>query len=143
MIDINECTTGVANCSNNSRCVNTSPGYRCDCLSGYEKTNNVCIGKIHYYNSALLYIIVVSCLAVCAKDCQNGGQCIAPDTCACVPGFTGKYCENDIDECKDQLHDCNYARSKCINTKGGYFCSCKAGHQAYQINPSLRACKGK
>ena len=46
MIDINECTTGVANCSNNSRCVNTSPGYRCDCVSGYKKTNDVCTGKI-------------------------------------------------------------------------------------------------
>ena len=57
MIDINECTTGVAKCGPNSECVNTSPGYRCDCLDRYEKTNGICTGKMYYYNSALIYII--------------------------------------------------------------------------------------
>ena len=27
--------------------------------------------------------------AVCVEMCQNGGTCVAPETCACLPGYTG------------------------------------------------------
>nr|XP_045626152.1 von Willebrand factor D and EGF domain-containing protein-like [Procambarus clarkii] len=33
------------------------------------------------------------CLAACSPPCQNGGTCVAPNTCECVPGFAGDACE--------------------------------------------------
>ena len=32
---------------------------------------------------------------VCSKSCKNGGRCIGPNRCACVYGYTGRYCEID------------------------------------------------
>ena len=31
--------------------------------------------------------------AICREPCLNGGQCVGPDRCACVYGFTGRRCE--------------------------------------------------
>ncbi|XP_061453694.1 latent-transforming growth factor beta-binding protein 4 isoform X3 [Rhineura floridana] len=32
--------------------------------------------------------------AICIPQCQNGGQCKAPQHCTCRSGFTGPYCEH-------------------------------------------------
>ena len=32
--------------------------------------------------------------AVCTNPCENGGTCVAPDTCQCRATFTGVRCEN-------------------------------------------------
>ena len=33
-------------------------------------------------------------LAICSPPCLNGGKCLRPpNTCRCLPSFTGKYCE--------------------------------------------------
>ena len=45
IIDINECTTGRAECDNNSVCENTNGGYNCKCNQGYTKMNERCVGK--------------------------------------------------------------------------------------------------
>ena len=29
-------------------------------------------------------------VAVCDPPCQNGGACVSPATCSCLPGYTGK-----------------------------------------------------
>lgn len=34
--------------------------------------------------------------AICSQPCQNGGRCIVDDRCACVYGFTGRWCEAGI-----------------------------------------------
>jgi hypothetical protein len=31
--------------------------------------------------------------AVCTRLCLNGGSCVKPDVCVCLPGYTGKQCE--------------------------------------------------
>ena len=35
-------------------------------------------------------------LALCSLGCENGGTCIAPDTCDCVAGYSGDRCENGM-----------------------------------------------
>ena len=36
-LDINECNEDIDICGANARCRNTAGGYKCDCMSGYEK----------------------------------------------------------------------------------------------------------
>ncbi|KAI8481845.1 dendrite reproteinration, partial [Branchiostoma belcheri] len=31
----------------------------------------------------------------CTVSCENGGQCVAQDTCECPVGFSGEYCESE------------------------------------------------
>ena len=52
----------------------------------------------------LLFMAVCSVLSECflADPCQNGGTCydgVGQYNCVCVPGFSGKHCQNDINEC--------------------------------------------
>lgn len=43
-------------------------------------------------------------------------------------GFTGKSCEQDVDECATGLHTCKLT-SDCINMPGWYNCKCKPGYE--------------
>jgi Notch-like protein len=64
-------------CFLNSTCENLPDGYRCICLS-----NNLCDKtKICTTNQ-------------CIYGTCNEGKCI------CLPGWTGDFCSEDIDECK-------------------------------------------
>ena len=39
------------------------------------------------------YVCMYICIAECTGGCQNGGMCILPELCGCVPGWTGTNCE--------------------------------------------------
>ncbi|MCP9261910.1 Cadherin domain-containing protein [Dirofilaria immitis] len=61
---------------------------------------------------------------LCDKNekCSNGGTCeLRTGTCLCTKGYTGKFCENDIDECEDK-NICE--NGKCLNTFGSFVCAC-------------------
>ena len=59
--------------------------------------------------------------AICESGCENGGQCVGPNQCACPWGFQGPQCQEDIDECSmgPEIHMCS-ADSKCVNKAGWY-----------------------
>ncbi len=42
-LDIDECDLGIADCPENSVCINTPGGYECECLPGYTKVDGVCV----------------------------------------------------------------------------------------------------
>ncbi|XP_068737341.1 loricrin-like isoform X1 [Montipora capricornis] len=63
--------------------------------------------------------------------CANYGTCLPlyeenSYKCFCKVGFTGRDCENDIDECSSE-NEC-HVNARCTNTIGSYNCSCKKGY---------------
>ncbi|XP_035209467.1 epidermal growth factor-like protein 8 isoform X2 [Stegodyphus dumicola] len=72
--------------------------------------------------------------AVCRQECRNGGVCTKPDHCSCPPGWTGKTCETDVNECSQRN---NFCEQECINVPGSYKCSCREG---YSLHPNGRNC---
>ncbi|XP_060607327.1 sushi, von Willebrand factor type A, EGF and pentraxin domain-containing protein 1-like [Ruditapes philippinarum] len=59
--------------------------------------------------------------------CHNGGTCrdsIEGFSCACERGFTGSFCEINIDDCLDNACDNN---ATCIDGHDKYTCVCPAG----------------
>ena len=45
MLDIDECSTGVHNCTQNQQCVNRPGNYVCECFCGYELVDGICESK--------------------------------------------------------------------------------------------------
>ncbi|XP_061656467.1 epidermal growth factor-like protein 7 [Syngnathoides biaculeatus] len=72
--------------------------------------------------------------AVCKDACLNGGSCLKPDWCACLPGWTGRQCGTDVDECTAQ-HPCS---QMCVNTPGSFRCSCREG---FALAEDARTCR--
>ncbi|XP_060554668.1 fibropellin-1-like [Ruditapes philippinarum] len=59
--------------------------------------------------------------------CKNGATCVDlvnDFSCTCVPGYTGKLCQTDINEC--ETNQCQY-NSTCVDLVNGFRCSCPAG----------------
>ncbi|XP_060019125.1 epidermal growth factor-like protein 8 isoform X3 [Lagenorhynchus albirostris] len=72
--------------------------------------------------------------AICAKPCQNGGVCVRPDQCECAPGWGGKHCHVDVDECRAGVTLCSHG---CLNTAGSFTCGCPQG---LVLGPDGRTC---
>ncbi|XP_037045415.1 uncharacterized protein LOC119080913 [Bradysia coprophila] len=71
---------------------------------------------------------------ICKQPCKNGGKCVKPDICSCSSGFSGRYCELDINECLEEK-PCDQA---CYNTLGSYYCKCRDGFQLMGDKQSCR-----
>ncbi|KAF7650150.1 hypothetical protein LDENG_00130450 [Lucifuga dentata] len=68
----------------------------------------------------------------CQPHCQQGckhGECVGPDRCKCHPGYTGKACNHDLNECGLKPRPCKH---RCMNTLGSYKCYCANG---YMLQP--------
>ncbi|XP_035913501.1 hemicentin-2 [Anopheles stephensi] len=108
--------TDPANCSG----LRTYPvAKRETCCRGWDTTTTVADGCFK---------------PVCQTPCRNGGQCTAPDRCTCPTGFTGKYCEMDVNECKEHK-PCDQT---CYNTEGSYYCTCREG---FMLQSDRQSCK--
>ncbi|KAH0624693.1 hypothetical protein JD844_032409 [Phrynosoma platyrhinos] len=64
------------------------------------------------------------CEATCEHGCKYG-ECVMPNKCKCFPGFTGKSCSQDLNECGLKPHPCKH---RCMNTHGSYKCYCLNGY---------------
>ncbi|XP_059397291.1 nephronectin [Carassius carassius] len=62
------------------------------------------------------------CRPMCESGCKHG-ECFGPDQCRCHPGYTGKTCNQDVNECA--FRPCKY---RCMNTPGSYKCYCLNGY---------------
>ncbi|XP_078616382.1 uncharacterized protein LOC144884785 [Branchiostoma floridae x Branchiostoma japonicum] len=64
----------------------------------------------------------------CIKNPCQHGHCMNQDggyKCTCSQGWTGKNCQQDINECDGRPNPCKHGR--CVNQDGGYNCTCSPG----------------
>ncbi|KAK6292539.1 hypothetical protein J4Q44_G00371230 [Coregonus suidteri] len=64
------------------------------------------------------------CEAQCEHGCKHG-ECVGPNKCKCYPGYTGKTCNQDLNECGLKPRPCEH---RCMNTHGSYMCYCLNGY---------------
>lgn len=64
------------------------------------------------------------CEAICEQGCKYG-ECLGANKCKCLPGFTGKSCNQDVNECGLKPRPCEH---RCMNTHGSYKCYCLNGY---------------
>ncbi|XP_070440011.1 protein eyes shut homolog [Equus przewalskii] len=124
---INDCTS--VSCLNEGICQKSVHGVTCICPGGY--TGVYC--EMHVDGSAEPEPNLVLCL--------NGGICVdgAGRTlyCRCLPGFSGQFCEININECSSSpcLNGAN-----CEDHINGYICKCQRGWSGDHCEKELDAC---
>ncbi|KAF4078404.1 hypothetical protein AMELA_G00198790 [Ameiurus melas] len=64
------------------------------------------------------------CRPVCELGCKHG-ECVGPDECRCHQGYTGKTCNQDVNECGLKPRPCKH---RCMNLVGSYKCFCLTGY---------------
>ncbi|RWS23895.1 hypothetical protein B4U80_02642 [Leptotrombidium deliense] len=161
----NECR--LENCQNNSTCIDAIAEAQCVCLPGFSGkhceieineclsnpcVHGKCIDKIDRYECKCDYgYSGVNCeidetvcnetMANITTRCLNGGVCIEEAgfnfSCLCQNGYTGKYCENIIDNCKP--NPCLNA-GLCRSHIGDYNCICAFGWTGKRCEVRLRLC---
>uniref|UniRef100_A0A8C2EQH2 Notch receptor 3 n=1 Tax=Cyprinus carpio TaxID=7962 RepID=A0A8C2EQH2_CYPCA len=83
-----------------------------------------------------------SLIDACATNpCANGARCTNWNNhynCSCPPGYQGKNCRNDIDECRKPGR-CLNGRI-CMNTAGSFRCECLAGYSGRTCEIPTQPC---
>ncbi|KAH9514277.1 hypothetical protein Btru_028587 [Bulinus truncatus] len=132
--DIDECAINSYNCE--QICENTQGKYNCKCKDGYKlnidrttciKTDiDKCLGELN-----------LTCSHICSVD-----KVTKTPSCSCKTGYILEGAEKcvDINECQfDQLNLCNF-KDRCLNTDGGFRCSCPSGYSLDNDGQSCLAC---
>jgi len=77
--------------------------------------------------------------------CLNGARCngdavTGKATCSCPAGFTGQFCESDIDECRASSGPVCMNGGQCVNTLGSFQCRCPVGWTGQRCEVDINEC---
>ncbi|XP_075400078.1 nephronectin isoform X3 [Tenrec ecaudatus] len=98
-------------------------GGRIDCCWGWARQS---WGQCQPFYVLRQRIARIRCQlkAVCQPPCKHG-DCVGPNKCKCHPGYAGKTCHQDLNECGLKPRPCKH---RCMNTHGSYKCYCLNGY---------------
>jgi len=125
------CASGQYTCGKNSICVNTVPGYTCNCLPGFQGDGAIGCEDID------------ECVSDLTHKCGENAICVNTDgsfICKCPEGFGGdsNIACIDIDECSLD-HGCD-VHAECINKPGSYACMCLTGYNGDGVTCEPEPC---
>uniref|UniRef100_A0A0K0DJ67 Sushi, nidogen and EGF-like domain-containing protein 1 n=1 Tax=Angiostrongylus cantonensis TaxID=6313 RepID=A0A0K0DJ67_ANGCA len=138
-IRISQCA--FSPCMNNGTCHDEGASYKCECASGWtgatcEQETGTCDTR-PCRNDGQCVNLVADYFCVCPEGCQylrdactesicqNDGECNRTSDggfhCSCKPGFTGIYCETNINDCARS--PCPLGAT-CIDQINSAYCRC-------------------
>ena len=60
--------------------------------------------------------------------------------CNCKPGYEGRNCEIDIDDCELEQQPCQNGAT-CLDKVDGYFCECRPGYSGELCEEKIDECE--
>ena len=129
-------------CLNNGTCLNNKSRvnlFSCICQAGYQGKRcefeiNECFEILDSEKSEFTY--PPKKVPKCSKNTLNCVDLKNDYFCECKPGFYGKNCQIDIDDCA--WRPCEYG--KCIDGPNSYSCECYDGYEGYNCDERTDVC---
>ncbi|CAH1364291.1 protein jagged-1b isoform X1 [Tenebrio molitor] len=143
--DYNHCNPDP--CQNGASCFNTQADYYCHCPEGWQGKN--CSQSKLLCDSPPCDDGIESCIVVAVGSgrnsapsiCGEHGHCVNQPgighRCQCQPGFTGKYCHENINDCK--VNPCENGGT-CVDKINAFQCICKEGWEGALCNINTDDC---
>ncbi|KAF5892721.1 protein jagged-2-like isoform X2, partial [Clarias magur] len=138
-------------CVNKAQCHALRSAFYCECADGYE--GRTCAELTDHCKTGSCQVIDSCTISVTNRSTQEGawhissnvcgphGRCISQSggnfTCACVPGFTGAYCHENVNDCA--ASPCGNGGT-CLDGINTFSCLCRNGWEGRLCDREINEC---